>query len=51
MGRAIKTKSPSYRAERERERERMREGERCWLNEMKNQVIETEIKIEMHVRY
>ena len=50
MGRAIKTKSPSYRAslfERERERER----ERCWLNEMKNQVIETEIKIEMHVRY
>ena len=47
MGRAIKTKSPSYRASLERERER----ERCWLNEMKNQVIETEIKIEMHVRY
>ena len=49
MGRAIKTKSPSYRASLERERER--ERERCWLNEMKNQVIETEIKIEMHVRY
>ena len=49
MGRAIKTKSPSHRASLERERER--ERERCWLNEMKNQVIETEIKIEMHVRY
>ena len=49
MGRAIKTKSPSYRASLEREKER--ERERCWLNEMKNQVIETEIKIEMHVRY
>ena len=50
MGRAIETKSPSYRAS-ERDRERERERERCWLNEMKNQVIETEIKIEMHVRY